>query len=127
MTRVSDMHKRWLKDPKYRNAYAALQKEFALAGAVIEARKRAGLTQQQLARKMGTTQPAVARLESGTTRPSLRTLERLAKATGSRLLISFQPREVGTNRQVIASKSFEMSLSSLAGAGARVHAARKTG
>ena len=60
---------------------------------VIDARNRAGLTQQALARKMGTTQPVVARLESGRTRPSMRTLERLAKATGSRLLIRFEPRE----------------------------------
>ena len=71
----------------------ALGEEFALASAVIDARNRAGLTQQALARKMGTTQPVVARLESGRTRPSMRTLERLAKATGSRLLIRFEPRE----------------------------------
>ncbi len=93
MARISDMHKKWMKEPKYRKAYEALQEEFVLASAVIEARSRAGLTQQELARRMGTTQPVVARLESGGTRPSMRTLERLAKATGSRLLISFQPRE----------------------------------
>jgi transcriptional regulator with XRE-family HTH domain len=91
MARISDMHKKWLKEPKYRKAYEALEEEFVLASAVIEARNRAGLTQQELARKMGTTQPVVARLESGGTRPSMRTLDRLAKATGSRLLISFQP------------------------------------
>lgn len=94
MTRISDMHKKWMKDPKYKKAYNALEEEFVLASAVIDARTRAGLTQQGLARKMCTTQPVVARLESGRTRPSLRTLERLAKATGSRLLISFEPRKV---------------------------------
>jgi transcriptional regulator with XRE-family HTH domain len=52
---------------------------------------RAGLTQQALARKMRTTQPVVARLESGRTRPSMRTLERLAEAAASRLLVSFEP------------------------------------
>ena len=93
MARISDMHKKWMKEPKYRKAYEALEEEFVLASAVIDARNRAGLTQQELARKMGTTQPVIARLESGGTRPSMRTLERLAKATGSRLLISFQPRE----------------------------------
>jgi transcriptional regulator with XRE-family HTH domain len=91
MARISDMHKKWMKEPRYRKAYEALEEEFVLASAVIEARNRAGLTQQELARKMGTTQPVVARLESGGTRPSMRTLDRLAKATGSRLLISFQP------------------------------------
>jgi hypothetical protein len=54
---------------------------------------RAGLTQQALARKMGATQPVVARLERGRVRPSMRTLERQAEATGSRLLIRFEPRE----------------------------------
>jgi len=117
MARVSDLHKKWLKQPKYRRAYDALQEEFVLAEAVIEARKRAGLTQQQLARKMRTTQPVVARLESGNTRPSLRTLERLAAATGSRLLISFQPREK-SDKKSIASSQFAVSLAA---------AARKTG
>ncbi|HUE21332.1 MAG TPA: helix-turn-helix transcriptional regulator [Bryobacteraceae bacterium] len=59
---------------------------------MIDVRNRAGLTQEQLAQKMGTTQPVVARLESGRSRPSMGTLERLADTTGSRLLISFAPR-----------------------------------
>jgi len=92
MARIADMHKKWMRQPKYRKAYEALEKEFVLASAMIDARNRAGLTQQELARRMGTTQPVVARLESGRVRPSMRTLERLAKATGSRLLISFEPR-----------------------------------
>lgn len=91
MARISDMHKQWMKEPKYRKAYKALEEEFVLASAVMDVRNRAGLTQEELARKMGTTQPVVARLESGRTRPSMRTLERLAEATGSRLLISFEP------------------------------------
>jgi ribosome-binding protein aMBF1 (putative translation factor) len=93
MARISEMHKKWMKEPKYRKAYDALEEEFALASAVMDVRNRAGLTQKELARKMGTTQPVVARLEGGRSRPSMRTLERLAEATGSRLLISFEPRE----------------------------------
>lgn len=91
MTRISEMHKKWMKETEYRRAYDALEEEFALAKSVIHARNRAGLTQAELARKMRTTQPAVARLEGGRTRPSMRTLERVAKATGSRLLIRFEP------------------------------------
>jgi ribosome-binding protein aMBF1 (putative translation factor) len=91
-TRISDLHKKWMKEPKYRKVYDALEEEFEFASAVLDVRNRAGLTQGELARKMGTTQPVVARLESGRTRPSLRTLQRLAKATDSRLLISFAPR-----------------------------------
>lgn len=93
MARITDLHRKWMKEPKCRNAYEALEEEFVLASAVIDARNRAGLTQQELAQKMGTTQPAVARLESGRVRPSMRTLERLAAATGSRLLIRFEPRK----------------------------------
>ncbi|MGQ0595098.1 MAG: helix-turn-helix domain-containing protein [Gammaproteobacteria bacterium] len=89
---ADDVHKKWLKDPVYREAYDNLADEFALAAAVIEARSRAGLTQEELAERMGTTQPVVARLESGRIRPSTRTLERLAQATGSRLIIRFEPR-----------------------------------
>lgn len=92
MARISDLHKKWLKEPKYKKAYDALEDEFVLASAVMDVRNRAGLTQEELARKMGTTQPVVARLESGRARPSMRTLERLADATESRLLISFEPR-----------------------------------
>jgi len=92
MARIVDLHKKWMKEPKYRKAYEALEEEFALASAVIDVRNRAGLSQKELASKMGTTQPVVARLESGRVRPSLRTLQRLAQATRSRLLISFEPR-----------------------------------
>jgi transcriptional regulator with XRE-family HTH domain len=92
MARISDMHKRWMEEPEYRKAYEALEGEFGLAKAELEARNRVGLTQAELARKMGTTQPVLARLEGGRARPSMRTLERLARATGTRLLISFEPR-----------------------------------
>ena len=81
----------WKKDPKYVVAYAALEEEFALASALIEARGNADMTQEEVAKAMGTTQAVVARLESGRARPSTRTLERFAKATRTRLRISFEP------------------------------------
>ena len=91
MTKVTDLHEKWMKDPEYRAAYDALEGEFALASALIEARARAGLTQEELAQRMETTQSVVARLEGGRTRPSTRTLEKIARATGTRLKISFEP------------------------------------
>jgi len=91
-TTANQLHKKWMKNPAYRREYAALEEEFALAAAMIEARSRAGLTQAQLARRMKTTQAVVARLEGGGSKPSTRTLERYAEATGSRLRISFQPK-----------------------------------
>ena len=65
--------------------------EFELSRSLIEARARAKLTQAELARRMNTTQSVVARLESGRTRPSIRTLEKIAQATSIRLHISFDP------------------------------------
>jgi ribosome-binding protein aMBF1 (putative translation factor) len=89
--RVDDLRKRWLKDPKYRREYKALEQEFSLVSALIEAHTRAGLTQEQVARRMKTTQAVIARLEGGGSKPSTRTLERYAKATDSRLRIALEP------------------------------------
>ncbi len=89
--KISTLHKKWMKDPEYRKEYEALEEEFALIAAVAKARARAGLSQEQLAKRMKTTQSAVARLESGRGQPSTRTLARFAKATGHRLKISFEP------------------------------------
>jgi ribosome-binding protein aMBF1 (putative translation factor) len=86
---VEESFKQWKKDPKYIAAYDALEAEFALASAMIEARAAANMTQEQVAREMGTTQAVIARLESGKVLPSTRTLERFAKATRTRLRISF--------------------------------------
>ena len=63
--------------------------------ALIQARANAKMTQEQVAHAMGTTQAVVARLESGKTMPSTRTLERFAKATHTRLRISFVPEKPG--------------------------------
>jgi transcriptional regulator with XRE-family HTH domain len=91
MTKIRDLHKKWMKDPAYRKEYDALEEEFALMAAVAKARMRAGLSQAELARRMKTTQSTIARLESGRGLPSTRTLGRFAKATGHRLKISFEP------------------------------------
>ena len=91
MTKVRDLHADWMRDEEYRAAYEALEPEFALARAMIGARARAGLTLEQVAERMATTQSVVARLESGRVRPSTKTLERYARATGTRLRISFEP------------------------------------
>ena len=91
MTKVKDLHRDWMKNPKYKAEYEALGREFQLVRSVIEARTRAGLSQVQLARRMKTSQSYVARVESGQVKPSTAALERLAKATGLRLKITFEP------------------------------------
>jgi len=88
---VEESFAKWKKDPKFVAAYDALEEEFALASALIKARGDADMTQEEVAEAMGTTQAVVARLESGKVLPSTRTLERFAKATHTRLRISFEP------------------------------------
>lgn len=90
---ADELHRKWMKNPAYRREYDALEEEFALAGALLAARGKAGLTQSQVARRMRTTQTAVARLEGGRINPSTRTLARYAQATGHRLVIGFEPIE----------------------------------
>lgn len=91
MTGMAELHRRWMEDPAYRQSYEALADEFTLADALIAARVRAGLSQAQLAERMGTSQSAVARMESGRALPSTRSLARYAAATGSRLDIRLVP------------------------------------
>jgi len=74
-----------LADPDVKREFDALEQEFAIASELIRARARAGLSQMELAERMGTSQSAIARLESGQTLPSTKTLLRFAEATKSKL------------------------------------------
>jgi transcriptional regulator with XRE-family HTH domain len=67
-----------------------LEWEWLLSLEISAARARSGLTQAEIAARMGTTQSAVARLESGKAKPSLRTLERYAAATGAKLKVTLE-------------------------------------
>ena len=87
---VEESFKAWREDPKYGAAYDELEEEFALAAALIEARSGAGVSQEEIARRMHTSQPAVARLEGGRANPSISTLRRYAEATGTRLRVVFE-------------------------------------
>jgi ribosome-binding protein aMBF1 (putative translation factor) len=84
-----DLINKWMKDKKFKEAYDALEPEYALASALIEARGKANLSQKELAHRMKTTQPMIARMESGRQAPSTVTLLKIAKATGTRLQIRF--------------------------------------
>ncbi len=95
---VAEAIQEWRKEPDFVVAYDALEDEFAVALALINARGNAAMTQEQVAQAMGTTQAVVARLESGKTMPSTRTLERFAKATHTRLRISFEPEKLVDDR-----------------------------
>ncbi len=75
----------WMKDPAFRAEYDAL------ARALIEARAKTGMTQAEVADRMGTTQSVVARIESGRNPPNLKTLEKYARAIGSRIELKLVP------------------------------------
>ncbi len=87
---LSKLSDEWFKDPEFVREYDALEEEFTLATALIAARANSGLTQEEIAQRMGTTQSAVARLEGGRSRPSTTTLAKFAKATGTKLRVSFE-------------------------------------
>jgi predicted transcriptional regulator len=75
---------RLIANPKVKAEYDALAPEFEISAELVKARLRSGLTQAELAVRMGTSQSTIARLESGQMLPSTKTLLRFAKATGSK-------------------------------------------
>jgi|TARA_Y100000031_G_scaffold58874_1_gene66438 predicted transcriptional regulator len=82
----AELRKKWRKDPEHLKEFEALEPEFELARELIQARINAGLSQKEVADRMGTSQPTVARLESGH-KPSLKSLERYAEAVGMKVEI----------------------------------------
>ena len=78
---------RLLANPKVKAEYDALAPEFEISAELVTARSRAGLSQADLAARMGTSQSTIARLESGQSLPSTKTLLRYAEATGSRFQV----------------------------------------
>lgn len=76
-----------LKDPEFKREYDALEDEFKAIEALIDARAAAGLTQEQLAQKMGVKQSAVARIESGVLNVRYKTLLSYLKACGKSIAI----------------------------------------
>jgi transcriptional regulator with XRE-family HTH domain len=92
-----ELVKKMLKQPQVKAAYDAQVEEFALLDELLKARRRAGMTQAEVAAKMGTKTPAVARLEagggSGRHSPSVATLRKFARAVGCRVEIRLKPRD----------------------------------
>jgi len=80
-----------MKDPEFRREYEKIQVEFAPIRAILDARMKKGMTQAQIAEKMGTTQSAIARVESGNGNPTIAFMQKLADALGLRLSIRFLP------------------------------------
>jgi len=88
MTKIADLKKKLMDNPEFRQEYEKADTEFRLIETLVHARTKAKLSQAELAKRIGTTQSAIARLEGGGVSPSLSTLRRYAEATGARLEIN---------------------------------------
>jgi transcriptional regulator with XRE-family HTH domain len=82
-----------LKNPQFREEYEQLESDFVIMQALIDARKKLGLTQQQLAQRTKINQADISKIEKGISNPSLNTLKKLAKGMHMRLQIKFIPIE----------------------------------
>jgi transcriptional regulator with XRE-family HTH domain len=91
MKTFDDYLNKKMKNSAFRAEYEALEPEFAIIQAMIDARKAAGLTQKQLSERAGIAQSDISKLENGNANPSLRTLQRLAGAMHMQLRIEFTP------------------------------------
>jgi predicted transcriptional regulator len=92
MLAYEEFKKKALGRPEVKAEYDRLADEFAVLDEFLKARAAAGVTQEELAKRMGTTQSAIARLESGKGKhsPTLATLQKYARALGKELSISFR-------------------------------------
>lgn len=90
MTDLQKLKQKWMKDPGFKKEYENQTLEFKIAQKLIAERLKAKLTQADIAKKMGTTQSAVARLESGDQLPTMKSIERYANALGKYPEIRFK-------------------------------------
>ncbi len=78
-----------LKNEEFRKEYEALEPEYQLINAMLEARKEKNMTQQQLAEVTGIAQGDISKIENGCANPSLKTIERIAEGMGKRVKLEF--------------------------------------
>ena len=89
MTNYDEYFAEQMKNEELRREYEALEPEFAIIQALIDARTAEGLTQKELSQRTGIAQSDISKLENGNANPSVRTLQRLAEAMGKKLKIEF--------------------------------------
>lgn len=89
MTNYEKYFAEQMQNEELRKEYEALEPEFAIIQAIIDARQETGLTQRELSERTGIAQSDISKLENGNANPSIRTLKRLAEAMGKQLKISF--------------------------------------
>lgn len=89
MKDFEDLKKEAFKDSEFKKEYDALELEYSIISQIIAKRLEKGLTQKQLARKAGTKQSAISRLEGGNSNPSVEFLKKISSALDTKLKISF--------------------------------------
>ena len=90
-----------MKNPEFKKAWQDLDAEFSILESVIKARKKARLTQQELAERIGTKQPALSRLEKGGfEKANIETLRKIANALNYKLIVRFEPKKVRKWEQI---------------------------
>ena len=89
MTKFDDFLKEQMNDQEFIAEYEALEPEFSVIQALIDARKATGISQKQLAKLTGIHQADISKLENGSATPSLKTLQRIAAGMGMKLKIDF--------------------------------------
>ncbi|MDC7289948.1 helix-turn-helix domain-containing protein [Blautia schinkii] len=90
---LEELKKEHLSNPRVKAEYDALEPEFQVIRAMIEARRDQHLTQQQLADRTGIDRADISKLENGNANPSLKLLKRLAEGLGMNIKIEFVPKQ----------------------------------
>ena len=95
---LNDYISEQMKDAEFKRAWDSLDTEFELLESIIEARERAGITQDELAKRIGTKQPAISRLErGGFSKATVETLHKIAEALDAKLVIKMESKNHPVN------------------------------
>lgn len=92
---IQNLKNRALQNPKVKAEYDLLETEFALIDTLLSMRKKSGLTQEEIAKRMGTQKGNISRLERGSSNPSWKTLQNYAHACGFELAMKVKTMHAG--------------------------------
>jgi len=90
LTSWTVLRRRLLQNKEYRKVYEEMKPKYELANSLIEIRLKQKLSQKDLARKIGTKQPVISRLETMSSEPTLSLLNKISKALDVKLRVYFQ-------------------------------------
>lgn len=106
MSSYKEYKKRALQNPEVKVEYDALQPEYDIIQAMIDARVQQNMTQKELSSKTGITQADISRIENGTRNPSLSMVKKLAKGLGMQLKLEFIPVPTKNMKQMLGNMEF---------------------